>query len=111
MPGDNFRAKVELALPVAMQEGLRFAIRDSGRTVGAGVVTKKGAAVSFRKLLRYAVERCCGELRKGAAVSCRKATAAAKPPKVDTARWRAAVTGRSGMAIAGQGGAAGIRLA
>uniref|UniRef100_A0A7R9YTT0 Elongation factor Tu n=1 Tax=Chlamydomonas euryale TaxID=1486919 RepID=A0A7R9YTT0_9CHLO len=40
MPGDNFRAKVELALPVAMQEGLRFAIRDSGRTVGAGVVTK-----------------------------------------------------------------------
>jgi elongation factor Tu len=40
MPGDNFRATVELTLPVAMDEGLRFAIRDSGRTVGAGVVTK-----------------------------------------------------------------------
>lgn len=40
MPGDNFRATVELSLPVAMEKGLRFAIRDSGRTVGAGVVTK-----------------------------------------------------------------------
>jgi len=40
MPGDNFRATVELSLPVAMEAGLRFAIRDSGRTVGAGVVTK-----------------------------------------------------------------------
>jgi hypothetical protein len=40
MPGDNFQATVELALPVAMEVGVRFAIRDSGRTVGAGVVTK-----------------------------------------------------------------------
>eukprot|EP00798_Chlamydomonas_sp_ICE-L_P008545 gene8545-33976_t len=40
MPGDNFRCNVELALPIAIEEGLRFAIRDSGRTVGAGVVTK-----------------------------------------------------------------------
>ena len=40
MPGDNFRASVELTLPIAMEEGLRFAIRDSGRTVGAGVITK-----------------------------------------------------------------------
>ena len=40
MPGDNFQATVELSLPVAMEAGLRFAIRDSGRTVGAGVVTK-----------------------------------------------------------------------
>ncbi len=32
--------QIELSLPVAMDEGLRFAIRDSGRTVGAGVVTK-----------------------------------------------------------------------
>ena len=40
MPGDNFNATVELQLPVAMEAGLRFAIRDSGRTVGAGVVTK-----------------------------------------------------------------------
>ncbi len=40
MPGDNFRATVELGLPVAMEAGLRFAIRDSGKTVGAGVVSK-----------------------------------------------------------------------
>ena len=40
MPGDNFRATVDLNLAVAMDVGLRFAIRDSGRTVGAGVVTK-----------------------------------------------------------------------
>jgi elongation factor Tu len=40
MPGDNFQASVQLALPIAMEVGLRFAIRDSGRTVGAGVVTK-----------------------------------------------------------------------
>lgn len=40
MPGDNFRASVELMVPVVLEEGLRFAIRDSGRTVGAGVVTK-----------------------------------------------------------------------
>ncbi len=65
MPGDNFQGKipqdclsgircpshhssflqqrkapVALALPVAMEAGLRFAVRDSGRTVGAGVVTK-----------------------------------------------------------------------
>ncbi|GAX73602.1 hypothetical protein CEUSTIGMA_g1053.t1 [Chlamydomonas eustigma] len=40
MPGDNFQASVQLALPIAMEVGLRFAVRDSGRTVGAGVVTK-----------------------------------------------------------------------
>ena len=40
MPGDNFQATVELSLPVAMEAGLRFAIRDSGRTAEAGVVTK-----------------------------------------------------------------------
>lgn len=40
VPGDNFRATVELMSPVAMDIGMRFAIRDSGRTVGAGVVTK-----------------------------------------------------------------------
>lgn len=40
MPGDNFRATVELNLPVAMEVGLRFAVRDSGKTVAAGVVTK-----------------------------------------------------------------------
>jgi elongation factor Tu len=39
MPGDNVRLNVELIAPIAMEEGLRFAIREGGRTVGAGVVT------------------------------------------------------------------------
>ncbi len=40
MPGDNVKLKVELITDIAMEEGLRFAIREGGRTVGAGVVTK-----------------------------------------------------------------------
>ena len=40
MPGDNVQVKVDLITPIAMDEGLRFAIREGGRTVGAGVVTK-----------------------------------------------------------------------
>lgn len=40
MPGDNVRISVELIAPIAMEEGLRFAIREGGRTVGAGVVAK-----------------------------------------------------------------------
>ena len=40
MPGDNITVEVELIIPVACEEGLRFAIREGGRTVGAGVVTK-----------------------------------------------------------------------
>ncbi len=40
MPGDNTQMTVELLTPIAMDEGLRFAIREGGRTVGAGVVTK-----------------------------------------------------------------------
>ncbi len=40
MPGDNAKMIVELIYPVAMEEGMRFAIREGGRTVGAGVVTK-----------------------------------------------------------------------
>ncbi|MDE2825965.1 MAG: elongation factor Tu [Bacteroidota bacterium] len=40
MPGDNTQFKVKLIQPVAMEQGLRFAIREGGRTVGAGVVTK-----------------------------------------------------------------------
>jgi elongation factor Tu len=40
MPGDNVRLSVELIVPIAMDAGLRFAIREGGRTVGAGVVTK-----------------------------------------------------------------------
>ncbi|WP_018963249.1 elongation factor Tu [Coprothermobacter platensis] len=40
MPGDNAEFEVELIYPVALEEGLRFAIREGGRTVGAGVITK-----------------------------------------------------------------------
>ncbi|MGB8226975.1 MAG: elongation factor Tu [Sedimentisphaerales bacterium] len=40
MPGDNIGMEVEIINPIAMEEGLRFAIREGGRTVGAGVVTK-----------------------------------------------------------------------
>ncbi len=40
MPGDNIQMQVELIAPIAMEEGLRFAIREGGRTVGAGVVAK-----------------------------------------------------------------------
>lgn len=40
MPGDNISVEIELITPVAMDEGLKFAIREGGRTVGAGVVTK-----------------------------------------------------------------------
>ena len=40
MPGDNIQMRVSLIAPIAMEEGLRFAIREGGRTVGAGVVAK-----------------------------------------------------------------------
>ncbi|MBW7933206.1 MAG: elongation factor Tu, partial [Gemmatimonadaceae bacterium] len=40
MPGDNVQMVIELITPIAMEETLRFAIREGGRTVGAGVVTK-----------------------------------------------------------------------
>jgi elongation factor Tu len=40
MPGDNVQMKVTLIQPIAMEEGLRFASREGGRTVGAGVVSK-----------------------------------------------------------------------
>jgi elongation factor Tu len=40
MPGDTLTFNVTLISPIAMEEGLRFAIREGGRTVGAGVVTK-----------------------------------------------------------------------
>jgi elongation factor Tu len=39
MPGDNVEMTVEMIAPIAMEEGLRFAIREGGRTVGAGRVT------------------------------------------------------------------------
>jgi elongation factor Tu len=40
MPGDNVTIGVELITPIAMDQGLRFAIREGGRTVGAGVVAQ-----------------------------------------------------------------------
>jgi elongation factor Tu len=40
MPGDNVNMEIQLMVPIAMEEGMRFAIREGGRTVGAGVVTK-----------------------------------------------------------------------
>ena len=40
MPGDNIAMTIELIVPIAMEEKLRFAIREGGRTVGAGVVAK-----------------------------------------------------------------------
>ncbi|MDI9493372.1 MAG: elongation factor Tu, partial [Bacillota bacterium] len=39
MPGDNIQMEISLITPIAIEEGLRFAIREGGRTVGAGVVT------------------------------------------------------------------------
>jgi len=39
MPGDNIKIDIALITPIAIEEGLRFAIREGGRTVGAGVVT------------------------------------------------------------------------
>ena len=40
MPGDNVSISIKLIAPIAMDEGLRFAIREGGRTVGSGVVSK-----------------------------------------------------------------------
>ena len=40
MPGDNVQMTAKLIAPIAMEEGLRFAVREGGRTVGAGVVSK-----------------------------------------------------------------------
>ncbi|MEA4926137.1 MAG: elongation factor Tu, partial [Syntrophomonadaceae bacterium] len=39
MPGDNVQMNISLITPIAVEEGLRFAIREGGRTVGSGVVT------------------------------------------------------------------------
>ena len=39
MPGDNIRMTIKLITPIAIEQGLRFAIREGGRTVGSGVVT------------------------------------------------------------------------
>ena len=40
MPGDNVNLSIELIAPIAMEKGVRFAIREGGRTIGAGTVTE-----------------------------------------------------------------------
>jgi len=40
MPGDNTRLEIQLITPIAMEKGLRFAIREGGRTVGAGTISE-----------------------------------------------------------------------
>ena len=52
MPGDNIKVDVELVSPIACEEGLRFAIREGGKTVGAGVVTKILAEAVARRRKR-----------------------------------------------------------
>ena len=56
MPGDNIKMVVELISPIAMEEGLRFAIREGGKTVGAGVVAKV-IEVSIRPVAQLAERR------------------------------------------------------
>ena len=47
MPGDNVTINVKLISPIAMEEGLRFAIREGGRTVGAGVVSQNRRVIVY----------------------------------------------------------------
>ena len=47
MPGDNVTMNIELITPIAIEEGLRFAIREGGHTVGAGVVTAIEVNLTF----------------------------------------------------------------
>ena len=50
MPGDNIALEIELHTPVAMEKGLRFAIREGGRTVGAGTITARLSVKGLRCL-------------------------------------------------------------
>ena len=54
MPGDNVKMEVELITPIAIEKGLRFAIREGGRTVGSGVVSE----------IEEVVHRCCRRLQR-----------------------------------------------
>lgn len=64
MPGDNLTVKMRFHSPVAVEEGLRFALRDSGKTIGHGLVTKvlkdnevpKDMAREFKKFRKEAEE-------------------------------------------------------
>ena len=57
MPGDNIKMNVELIAPIAMEDGLRFAIREGGRTVGAGVVAKITNQTLYCSLLKSHKQR------------------------------------------------------
>src|SRR6202044_3865170 len=62
MPGDNIKMTVELIAPIAMEDGLRFAIREGGRTVGSGVVSKvlKRSPQASSSIGRAAVSKTAG---------------------------------------------------
>ncbi len=63
MPGDNVTITVKLIAPIAMEEGLRFAIREGGRTVGAGVVAKiEKRTDMYISTLRSHIEAMGGQL-------------------------------------------------
>jgi hypothetical protein len=70
MPGDNAKIEVELIYKIAMSEGLRFAIREGGRTVGAGVVTKVMHVIIYAKhqLGRCLASRCFFCLKKSCSI-------------------------------------------
>ena len=53
MPGDNVRMEVDLIAPIAMEDGLRFAIREGGRTVGAGVVARSGGVKKYGRTPKH----------------------------------------------------------
>ena len=57
MPGDNVSITVKLIAPIAMEEGLRFAIREGGRTVGAGVVPRSSVRSKARQGIAQLAER------------------------------------------------------
>ena len=76
MPGDNVSMAVELIAPIAMDDGLRFAIREGGRTVGAGVV----ASI-------HGLERDNDSRRSAGLVRRRAALALVSAGTVKTERW------------------------
>ncbi len=85
MPGDNVQMDVELITPIACEEGLRFAIREGGRTVGAGVVTPSPSKSGFRTGLHAA----SGSLVVPSGSACSSARARAKRRDAHPVRPRA----------------------
>ena len=83
MPGDNTNMEIELIQPIAMDQGLRFAIREGGRTVGAGVVTDdqqvRGAPVPQHKIRIRLKGYDHQQLDRSASRSSRRRSAPARP--------------------------------